>query len=60
MDLDDLDPRKQPAKPRDLTAYSIEDLRRYVDMLKEEILRAEAVVKQKTAHLDAASAVFKK
>ena len=60
MNLDDIDPRKQPAKPKDLTALSIEDLGRYVEMLKDEILRAEAAIKQKTSHLDAASAIFKK
>jgi uncharacterized small protein (DUF1192 family) len=60
MDLDDLDPRKQPAKPKDLTAFSIEELRRYIDLLTAEIARAETVITLKTAHLDAASAIFKK
>ncbi|MGC2631608.1 MAG: DUF1192 family protein, partial [Rhodomicrobium sp.] len=37
MDIDDLEPRKQPSKPKDLSAYSIEDLRRYVELLTAEI-----------------------
>ena len=60
MDIDDLEPRKQPSKPKDLTVYSVADLQAYVELLKAEILRAEAVIKQKGAHKDAASAFFKK
>jgi uncharacterized small protein (DUF1192 family) len=60
MDIDDLEPRKQPSKLKDLTVYSIVDLQAYVELLKSEILRAEAVIKQKDAHKDAASAFFKK
>jgi uncharacterized small protein (DUF1192 family) len=60
MDLDDLDPRKQPSKPKDLAVYSIEDLRHYVDLLKSEITRAEAIIAQKTAQKNAASSIFKK
>ncbi len=60
MDIDDLEPRKQPPKPKDLTIYSVEDLRVYVDLLKAEITRAEAVIRQKDAHKNAASAFFKK
>ncbi len=60
MDIDDLEPRKQPSKPKDLTLYSVPDLRAYVDLLKAEILRAEAVIKQKDAHQHAAHTFFKK
>ncbi len=60
MDIDDLEPRKQPSKPKDLTVYSVADLRAYIDLLKAEILRAEAVMKQKDAQQHAANAFFKK
>jgi uncharacterized small protein (DUF1192 family) len=60
MDIDDLEPRKQPSKPKDLSAFSIEDLRSYVDLLKAEISRAEATIAKKSAQLDAASSIFKK
>ncbi|MGO8954377.1 MAG: DUF1192 domain-containing protein [Rhodomicrobium sp.] len=60
MDIDDLEPRKQPSKPKDLSALSIEDLRRYVELLKTEIARAEAMIAEKGAQKDAASSIFKK
>ncbi len=60
MDIDDLEPRKQPSKPKDLTVYSVADLHAYIDLLKAEILRAEAIIKQKDAHQHAANAFFKK
>ncbi len=60
MDIDDLEPRKQPAKPKDLSAFSVAELQAYIDLLKAEIARAEAAVKHKDAHKDAASAFFKK
>ncbi len=60
MDIDDLEPRKQPPKPKDLSVFSIEDLRRYVDLLKTEILRAEATIAQKDAQKHTASSIFKK
>ncbi len=60
MDVDDLEPRKQPSKLKDLTVYSVVDLHAYIELLKAEISRAEAVIKQKDAHKDAASAFFKK
>jgi uncharacterized small protein (DUF1192 family) len=59
MDAEDLEPRKQPSKPKDLSAYSIEDLNRYVETLKAEIGRAEAMIAQKTAQKNAASSIFK-
>jgi uncharacterized small protein (DUF1192 family) len=59
MDIDDLEPRKQPSKPKDLTVHSVADLRAYIELLKAEILRAEAVIKQKDAHKNAASSFFK-
>jgi uncharacterized small protein (DUF1192 family) len=59
MDIDDLEPRKQPAKPKDLSLYSIEDLRTYVELLKAEILRAEDMIARKTSQKDAASSIFK-
>ncbi len=60
MEIDDLEPRKQPAKQKDLSVFSVADLRAYIDVLKAEIARAEATIKQKDAHKDAASAFFKK
>jgi uncharacterized small protein (DUF1192 family) len=60
MDIDDLEPRKQPSKPKDLAAFSIDELQRYVERLKAEILRAQATIAQKEAQISAASSIFKK
>jgi uncharacterized small protein (DUF1192 family) len=60
MDIDELEPRKQSPKPKDLSIYSVEELRQYIALLKAEIARAEAMLERKDAHKDAASAFFKK
>ncbi|MGA7324967.1 MAG: DUF1192 domain-containing protein [Rhodomicrobium sp.] len=60
MDIDDLEPKHKPSKPKDLSIYSIDDLRKYVELLKAEIRRAEAMITQKEAQKNAASSVFKK
>ncbi len=60
MDIEELEPRKQSPKPKDLSIYSVQDLLHYIDMLKAEIARAEAMLERKDAHKDAASAFFKK
>jgi uncharacterized small protein (DUF1192 family) len=59
MDADDLEPRKKPSKPKDLSIYSIEDLREYVEALRAEIARAEDMMAKKSAQLDAAASIFK-
>lgn len=59
MDIDDLEPRHKPSKPKDLSVYSADELRAYVELLKAEIVRAEAAIKQKDAHKNAASSFFK-
>jgi uncharacterized small protein (DUF1192 family) len=60
MDIDDLEPRKQISKRKDLAVYSVDELRVYIATLKAEIARAEETIAKKSAHLDAASALFKK
>ncbi|WKW51453.1 DUF1192 domain-containing protein [Rhodomicrobium lacus] len=60
MDIEDVEPRKQSSKPKDLAAFSVDELRAYIATLKAEIARAEETIAKKTAHLDAASAFFKK
>ena len=60
MDLDDLEPRKAPAKLKDLSIFSIEDLHAYVETLRVEIARAEDMIAKKSAQLNAAASIFKK
>ena len=56
---DDLEPQKQPKKPRDLSNMSISELEDYIAAMKEEIVRVEDDIKKKKAHQDAAASVFK-
>ena len=60
MDLDDLEPRRPRPKPRDLDSLSVEELRDYVATLKAEIVRIEAKIAAKQAHLSGAGGLFKK
>ena len=39
MDLDDLEPKTQPVKLKDLTHWNIEDLELYITKMEKEILR---------------------
>ncbi len=56
---DDLDPKKKPAKLKNLEPMSVDELTNYVEALKAEILRAEAEIARKKAYAGAASSFFK-
>lgn len=56
---DDLDPRKKPAKAKNLEPLSIEELEEYVESLKAEIIRAEGEISKKKAYATAAASFFK-
>lgn len=56
---DDLDPRTKKAKPRNLDAMSVEELRDYIEELKSEIVRVEGEITKKQKHMNAASSLFK-
>ena len=60
MDFEELEPRKQPPKPRDLSSWSVSDLNDYIANLEAEIARAKDVIKSKQGHRAAADAFFKK
>ena len=60
MEFEDLEPRKQPPKPRDLSSWSVEDLNEYIANLQAEIARAREVINSKQGHRAAADAFFKK
>lgn len=57
---DDLDPKKKPAKFKNLEPMSVDELADYVTSLKEEIARAEAEIARKKAYAQAASSFFKR
>jgi len=59
MDLEDFEPRKAKAKPRDLSSFSIEELNEYIANLQAETARAQEVITAKQAHKNSAAAFFK-
>ena len=59
MDFEDLEPQKQSKKPRPLDNMSVADLKDYVAALQSEIVRVEAAIKAKQAHLEAMNSLFK-
>ena len=44
MDLDDLEPKTQPVKIKDLTGWNIEDLELYIKNMKTEIIRVRSMI----------------
>jgi uncharacterized small protein (DUF1192 family) len=59
MDIDDLEPKKRKPEARNLDPMSVEELREYIVELRAEIMRVEANLTSKTAHLTAAAGLFK-
>jgi uncharacterized small protein (DUF1192 family) len=56
---DDNESRSRPKKPRPLDNMSIDELNAYVGELQTEIVRVEAAIKAKQAHMTAMAALFK-
>jgi uncharacterized small protein (DUF1192 family) len=60
MDLDDLEPTRKPAKPKDLTGWSVEELTAYIARLEAEIARARDTIAAKQSHRSGADALFRR
>ncbi|CAA6606054.1 conserved hypothetical protein [Rhodospirillaceae bacterium LM-1] len=60
MNIDELEPRKPIAKPSDLGALSVEELKTYIQELEGEIERAKSAIEAKTKHRAGADALFKR
>jgi uncharacterized small protein (DUF1192 family) len=60
MDIEDLEPRDTPAKPKDLSGWNIEDLEAYIENMRAEIDRAQAMIDAKRNVSSAADALFKR
>lgn len=56
---DDLEPQKRQAQQVNLEPMSLDELHKYIDELKAEIVRAEGEIERKKAHMDSASSIFK-
>ena len=57
--FEELEDRKKPQTPKDLEPCSLDELAEYIENLKAEIIRTEAEIEKKKAHMDAASSAFK-
>ena len=60
MDLDDLEPRKQQPKPKDLEAMGVDELEAYLGELEEEANRVREKIAAKKAYLSGADSLFKR
>ena len=59
MDLDDLEPKAQPVKLKDLTGWNIEDLELYIKNMETEIMRATSMIESKKKVSMDANSLFK-
>ena len=60
MDIDDLEPRKKPAKLRDLDVMGVEELEDYLAELETEANRVKEKIAAKKSYLSGADAFFKR
>ena len=60
MDLDDLEPRKQKPKPKDLEVMGVEELEAYLAELEAEAARVREKIAAKKSYLSGADALFKR
>jgi uncharacterized small protein (DUF1192 family) len=60
VDEEDLVPRNQPRKPRDLTLLGIAELQEYIAALEAEIARVRAEIAAKQKQRSGAEALFKR
>ena len=59
MDLDDLEPRKQQPKPKDLDSLGVEELEDYLAELEAEAARVKEKIAAKKTYLSGAAGLFK-
>ena len=60
IDEEELVPRNQPRKPKDLTLLGIAELQEYIAALEAEIGRARAEIAAKQKQRSGAEALFKR
>lgn len=59
MDIDDLEPRKQKPKPKDLESLGVDELEEYLGELEAEAERVRAKIAAKKSYLSGADSLFK-
>ena len=60
MDESELEPRRKPAQPKDLSLLGIAELEAYVAELENEIARVQAEITAKLGQRRGAEALFKR
>ena len=60
MDEEELERRRRPAQPRDLTLMGIEELETYIAELEAEIARVQIEITAKLGQRRGAEALFKR
>jgi uncharacterized small protein (DUF1192 family) len=60
MDEAELEPRRQPAKPKDLSLMGVVELEAYIAELKTEIARVRGEITAKLGQRRGAEALFKR
>ncbi|MCY4547156.1 MAG: DUF1192 domain-containing protein [Defluviicoccus sp.] len=60
MEEEDLNPKKGPAKLRDLDSLSIEELEEYIAEMEAEIRRVRADIEKKQRHRAGVEGLFKR
>jgi uncharacterized small protein (DUF1192 family) len=60
MDESELEPRRKPAQPKDLSLLGVAELEAYVTELENEIARARAEITAKLGQRRGAEALFKR
>jgi uncharacterized small protein (DUF1192 family) len=60
MDEEELEPRRKPRQPKDLTLMGIEELETYIADLEAEIARVQIEITAKRGQRSGAEALFKR
>jgi uncharacterized small protein (DUF1192 family) len=60
IDPEELEPKTQKPKPRDLEGLGVGELEAYIADLEAEIARARSVIARKQDHRSGAEAIFRK
>jgi len=60
LDLDDLEPQKEPQELKNLEIMSVEALNEYIVDLEEEVARARSTILLKQSAREGAESFFKK
>ena len=60
MDQEELEPRRKPAQPKDLTLLGIEELETYIAELEAELARVRLEITAKLGQRRGAEALFRR